>query len=179
VYLLIAGGIQIPILRMWSRSTSSGETVNADWRAMLGATTLGLSVTLAVGAWLNWQLADMWLSPQRWTRFAPVLFLTFPYFVAEERALGPPASGAAQRLRRFGAFIVLRFMLWLPMILGIVVLGSGQILLFLLAVPFLLVSIFHRLGADAVRRRTGSAWAAVVFGSIVVAWFICGFFPLF
>jgi hypothetical protein len=178
LYLLIAGGILIPILRMWGKATPSGEAVNDNWRSILGATALGLSVTLAVGAWLNWQLADMWPSPQRWTRFVPVLLLTFPYFLAEERALGSPASGAAQRLRRFGAFVVLRLMLWLPMIFGIVVLGSSQILLFLLAVPFLLVSIFHRLGADAVRRRTGSAWPAIVFGSVVAAWFICGFFPL-
>jgi hypothetical protein len=41
-----------------------------------------------------------------------------------------------------------------------------------------LFSIGQRLGADAVRRRTGSAAAAAFFGAILGAWFIAAAFPL-
>jgi hypothetical protein len=48
----------------------------------------------------------------------------------------------------------------------------------LLAVFLALFSIAQRLGADALRKRTGSAAAAILFSAILVAWFVAAVFPL-
>ena len=51
-------------------------------------------------------------------------------------------------------------------------------LLILLAPYFAAVSLGQRLGADSLRRRTGSAAAAAIFSAILAAWFMAGVFPL-
>ena len=67
-----------------------------------------------------------------------------------------------------GAILVLAFLL----------LHSGQLLILLLAVFLALISVFQRLGMDSVRRCTGSAAAAAVFGAILAAWFLAAVLPL-
>ncbi|MGH9859834.1 MAG: hypothetical protein ACRD5F_07410, partial [Candidatus Acidiferrales bacterium] len=68
--------------------------------------------------------------------------------------------------------------IWAMMILAFLVLRSNQVLIPLLAVYLALFSIAQRLGADAIRRRTGSAAAAAVFSAILAAWYIAAVFPL-
>jgi hypothetical protein len=48
----------------------------------------------------------------------------------------------------------------------------------LLAVFLALFSILQRLGADVLRKRTGSIAAAVLFSAILAAWFVAAVFPL-
>jgi hypothetical protein len=55
---------------------------------------------------------------------------------------------------------------------------SGQVLIPLLFVFLAAFSILQRLAADGVRRRTGSATAAILFSAILAAWFVAAVFPL-
>lgn len=139
------------------------------------ACALGMAAMLVFGAWLNWQLDDAWMNGPRWLRFPFLLIYLLPYFVAEELALGPPE--ASRSGGRSGLFLALRLELWLVLLLALVAFSSGQILILLLAVYLLLFSVVQRLGSDAVRRRTGSAAAAAVFGAILGAWFVAAVFP--
>jgi hypothetical protein len=64
------------------------------------------------------------------------------------------------------------------MLAAIFVLRSNQILIPLLALYLGLFSLFQRLAADAIRRRSSSALAAAVFSAILAAWYIAAVFPL-
>jgi hypothetical protein len=133
-------------------------------------------VLLIVGAWLNWQTTDLWMNAARWWRFAVLVPLGVPFYLAEERALGAPA--AAPRLRRWTLFVLLRLVAWGAMVIAFLVFHNEQILILLLG-PFLaLLAVAQRIGADSVRRRTGSAPAAALFSAILGAWFIAAVLPL-
>jgi pimeloyl-ACP methyl ester carboxylesterase len=169
----------VGVLLLMLRSKRAQHAVPLRWdaRAIGSAAVLGLGAMLAFGAWLNWQTTDLWLNSPRGWRFAVVAPLVLPYFVAEEVALGPRPAGWRARLGRFAQFLGLRTILWLAMAAGVLWLGSAQILMPLLVVYMAAFSIAQRLGMDAVRRRTGSAAAAAVFGAVLAAWFIAGVFP--
>ncbi len=152
-----------------------------DARAIAMAGTLALATLVAFGLWLNWQLTDAWPNAARWLRLVPLVLVCWPYFLAEAVALGPPepiADGRRAKARRCLLFFALRLVLWLALVFALFALGSGQILVVLLAVFLALFAIFERLGADAIWRRTGSAAAAAGFGAILTAWFIAAVFPL-
>jgi len=151
------------------------------------AATLGMLTMLAFGAWLDRELTDAWLNAARWWRFAALLPLLLPYFLAEEVALGPPAprlprrAGPAPYPRgtgRLALFFGLRGTLWLAMVAGLFFLHSQEELVLLLGVYLGVFSLVQRLGMDAVRRRTQSPVAAAVFGAILGAWFIAAVFPI-
>jgi pimeloyl-ACP methyl ester carboxylesterase len=144
--------------------------------AILGA-VFGLAVFLAVGAWLNWQLDDGWLNAPRWLRFLAVLPVTIIFCGAEEIVLGPVHSGRRRALR-FGIFLLLRLEIFLACALAYYQLRSGQVLIPLLAVFLAVFSMAQRLGADALRRRTGSVAAAILFSAILAAYFVAAVFPL-
>jgi hypothetical protein len=146
------------------------------WSSTIAA-IFALAVFLSLGAWLNWQLADAWLNGPRWMRFAAILPITLIFCGAEELALGPLQSGKRRALR-FAVFLVLRLEIFLACTLAYYELRSGQVLIPLLAVFLALFSIAQRLGADALRKRTGSAAAAILFSAILVAWFVAAVFPL-
>jgi pimeloyl-ACP methyl ester carboxylesterase len=132
---------------------------------------------LSLGAWLNWQLDDAWLNAPRWMRFAAILPITLIFCGAEELALGRVQSGKARALR-FAVFLLLRLEIFLACTLAYYELRSGQVLIPLLAVFLALFSILQRLAADAVRKRTGSIAAAIIFSAILAAWFVAAVFPL-
>jgi pimeloyl-ACP methyl ester carboxylesterase len=165
---------------LMSRSKWGGPKTDAQWnaRAVSGAIALGMATMLAFGGWLNSHVADLWLNAPRWWRFAVLVPLVLPYFLAEELALGPPLRTWLARSRRAATFLALRAILWLAMVGAVLMLNSGQVLMALLVVYMAAFSISQRLGMDAVRRRTGSAAAAAVFGAILAAWFIAAVFPL-
>jgi pimeloyl-ACP methyl ester carboxylesterase len=141
------------------------------------AALLGFAVFLAIGAWLNWQWEDLWMNGPRWLRFAALVPLLWIFFYAEESLLGPLEPGR-KGAGRFAMFLLLRMELWLACTLAVFKLASGQVLIPLLAVPLLLFSVLQRLGTDTLRRRTGSAAAAALFGAILGAWFVAALFPL-
>ena len=140
---------------------------------------VGLLAILAAGGWLNLQLAELWPAAARWGRF-PFLFVAlFPICFSEEYALGDPGALAALgRVGRFALFLLLRAIVWLVM-LGAWYSGVSSALLATIFLLFLAaLSLGQRLGADALRHRTGSALASAVFSAILGAWFLAAVFPL-
>src|SRR2546426_652491 len=133
-FFLLAG---VPLLALLWKASHAALRFNL--RAIAAAGVLGLATILAFGAWLNWQLDDVWMNATRWLRFAPVVAASLPYFAAEELALGAPSG--SQRWRRWGMFLLLRLILWLALIFALLVLWSGQILILLLAIFLLAFSI--------------------------------------
>ncbi len=143
----------------------------------IGAAIFAFAVFLSVGAWLDWQLDDALLNGPRWIRFAGILPITLIFCGAEELALGSVQSGKRRTLR-FAIFLLLRLEILLVCTLAYYELRSGQVLVPLLAVFLALFSILQRLAADALRKRTGSIAAAIIFSAILAAWFVAAVFPL-
>jgi hypothetical protein len=140
------------------------------------AAAAGLLLHLLVTGWLDTAFSESWLTWARWPRF-PLLFVAaLAGLLAEELLLGP--VGERPNIGRVSQALALRFIAFLAFLFGIFALHSGAILLLLLAVYLALFSIFQRLGMDVVRRRTGSAIAAAVFGAILLAGFCLVIFPV-
>jgi pimeloyl-ACP methyl ester carboxylesterase len=169
-FLLLAGAALALLFRHNLRGLFGG-----GYGAILAALLLGFLVILSFGAWLNWQVTDVWMNGARWFHFVPLLLANLPYTLVEETVLGPPEP--SRRTRRFGMFFALRAILWLALLAGLLVLWSGQVLLVLLAPYFAVVSLGQRLGADSLRCRTGSPVAAAMFSAILAAWFMAAVFP--
>jgi hypothetical protein len=170
--LLIYGALLLNLNRANARAAFS-----LDPATKLAAAILGVGAILAVGAWLNWQLTDGWMNAPRWLRFCALLPVLWIFAYAEEVVLGPVDSGW-RRAIRFVFAIALRLELWLVCAFAYYELVSGQVLILLLVTALALFSILQRLGTDALRRRTGSAPAAALFGAILGAWLIASVFPL-
>lgn len=174
-FLLIVGFIGAAWF--WKqRPEAQPRTLTA--RAVLAGLVIGATITAAGAAILTWKATDIWLNDARWMRFPFLLLAMLPYALAEEWALGAPRTGAADVWRRVLRALALRGILWAAMILAFFILHSTQVLIPLLTVYLVLVSVAQRLGADAIRRRSGSAAAAAVFSAILAAWFIAAVFPL-
>jgi pimeloyl-ACP methyl ester carboxylesterase len=170
--LLIVG----PVLLFFDRALIKESWPPSDSSSIIAA-IFSFAVFLSLGAWLNWQLDDAWLNGARWMRFAAILPITLIFCGAEELALGPVQSGKRRALR-FAVFLLLRLEIFLACTLAYYELRSGQVLIPLLAVFLALFSILQRLGADVLRKRTGSIAAAVLFSAILAAWFVAAVFPL-
>ena len=170
--LLIYGVLLLIFNRANARAAFSLELATK-----LAAAILGIGAILAVGAWLNWQLTDGWMNAPRWLRFCALLPVLWIFAYAEEVVLGPVDSGW-RRATRFVFAIALRLELWLVCAFAYYELVSGQVLILLLVTALAVFSILQRLGTDALRRRTGSAPAAALFGAILGAWLIASVFPL-
>ncbi|HKM90139.1 MAG TPA: alpha/beta fold hydrolase, partial [Candidatus Acidoferrales bacterium] len=159
------------------------QSPSRSWKDSLSETLcgaiLGMASILAAGAWLNWQLTEAWPVAARWQRFPFLVAALFPACLAEEYALGDPrALRRLGRAARMALFIVLRAIVWLVLLVATWS-GAADALLSVIFVAFLgALSLGQRLGADALRHRTGSAVAAAVFGAILAAWFLAAAFPL-
>ena len=174
---LVGGALLLAALWKTGRTHRCAPTLAwfTDFRGMAAGAALGLITILAFGAWLDWQFTDAWPNAARWEVFGLLLPFFLLYLLAEEAALGPPTE---KRIRRLALFFGLRAALWLAIVFGLVVLHSGEVLPILLALYLALFSLLQRLGADAVRRRTGSPAGAALFSAILAAWFIAAVFPL-
>ncbi len=170
--LLVAGVLLLALNWKFVR-----QSLSVDLRAILPAAALGFAVMLGIGAWFNWQTADLWLNAPRWWRFAALLPATWIFCFSEEVIVGPVGRGRS-RVARFAVGIALRGELWLACLLTYYTLASGQVLVLILVASFAVFSILQRLATDALRVRTGSATAAALFGAILCAWFIAAVFPL-
>ncbi|GEM_PF-806996 len=162
---------------------------------------MALYLVLAFGWAFSQSLGDLRMNAERWWRFLALIPFMLPYSVAEELVVGGPWRswrhkknescraegcrehepagrrwlGATGRLLRW---LTLRFLLWAPMVAAIFVLGSEHILAAVMAPSFLVVSLGQRLGADVIRRRSGSFLAGAIFSAILAAWFIAAVFPM-
>ena len=146
-------------------------------RPMIAAALLAFATFLAAGAWLDWQLADMWMNAPRWLRFAELLPITFLFCFAEEIVLGSVTEGKRGALRYFIS-LTLRLEIWLACLLAYYRLANGEVLVLILFFALAGFSGLQRLATDGLRARTGSAIGAAVFGAILAAWFIAAIFPL-
>jgi hypothetical protein len=147
--------------------------------AALGAILGGIVLVLLFTAWFELSLSEAWLNSARWQLF-PLLFISLiPSLVAEEILLGPIAAErtAKSDAKRVLLAMCYRLLIWLPLVFGILILHSGEILMVLLVPYFLLLSLLQRRGMDVVREVTGSAAAAALFGAILLAGFFLVIFP--
>jgi hypothetical protein len=144
---------------------------------LIAASAAGIAVVLCAGAWINWQLGDLWMNQSRWLRFAELLPVAWIFSFAEEVILGPVRTGR-YRVRRFAVFLAMRLELWLACVLAYYMLGSGQALIGIIGPGLASFSIVQRLATDALRLRLGSATAAAAFSAILAAWLIAAVFPL-
>lgn len=171
--LLLICGILLLILNRYRARTN----LALDLSAQVAAAVLGIATILAIGAWMNWQLTDGWLNAPRWMRFFELLPSLWIFAYAEEVGLGPVNEGK-RRLLRFAVAIALRLEIWLVCVFAYYKMANGQVLILLLVTVLAVFSIVQRLGTDALRRRTGSATAAALFGAILAAWLIASVLPL-
>jgi pimeloyl-ACP methyl ester carboxylesterase len=143
---------------------------------LAAAGAAGLLLHFLVTGWLDFTFSESWLTWTRWLRF-PVLFVAvLAGLLAEELLLGPMV--ARRNIARVSLALALRFLAFLALVFGIFVLHSGAILVLLLVVYLGFFSLFQRLGMDVVRRQTGSAIAAALFGAILLAGFCLVIFPV-
>jgi pimeloyl-ACP methyl ester carboxylesterase len=171
--LLLISGILLLALN-W-KSADASQHWNPQ--RILPAAILGFVFMLAVGAWLNWRTAGVWLNGPRWLRFGAILPVAWLFCFAEEIVLGHVIRGRS-RILRFFLFLSLRAEFWLACLFAYYALASSQVLILILVPSLALFSILQRLAADALRVRMTSPAAAALFSAILAAWFIAAVFPL-
>lgn len=168
-FFLIVGGL---LLLVHARLARKQFPVKAAY--LLPAAFAALVLHVLVTGWFELTITGAWMTLQRWARF-PVFFLAaFVFLYALESLLGP----ATLARHRIVQMLVLIATCWLVLAAGVLYFKSGEILLALLAMYFGLAFFFTCVGAQLVRRLTGSATAAAVFGAILVAGFCLALFPL-
>ncbi len=160
---------------LFGPSATEGQPARPIYFTLLAATFAALLLNLLVTAWVDLTLSEAWLTAARWARFAPFSLAVLPYHVAEEFLLGPASPGKSAR-RLLTAFLF-RLTAWATIIAGIFLLHSGEVLLVLLAPPFLLFCLLQRWGMNVVREVTASPAAAALFGAILLAGFCLVVFP--
>jgi hypothetical protein len=170
-FVLISG---VALLLIHYRAVRALFPINV--KAVLLALFAGLLLHFLVSGWLDATFAEAWLSWSRWARVPVVFVAALVYLLAEELLLGPVGTGS--RFTRVLLAMTLRLMAFLVLMFGIFVLHSGAVLLLLLAFYLALLFVFQRMGMDIVRRETGSAMAAAVFGAILLAGFCLVIFPV-
>ncbi len=157
-----------------------GNLARAQFRAkgeaLLGAALAGSLLYFLICGWLQLTLAGVWPTLMRWIRFPFYFMGAFLFLFMLEALVGPVLQG--ERAKRFGAWIGMVVLAWLALLAGIQYLHSGEILLVLLSTYFAAVFVGVGLGAQLVRKMTGSATAAALFGAILLAGICQVIFPL-
>jgi len=156
-----------------------GEVANALRSSRRGVIAAGIGavvVLLLFTLWMDYSFYEAWLNAARWERMLPLALAFFPWMFAEEIFLGEYNS--TSRLRRLLVTLTYRGIFWAVMAAALFFLHSGQVLIVLLALYFVIVTVLQRLAMDVVRRETQSPTAAAVFGAILSAGFALAIFPL-
>jgi len=175
-FLLISGGLLV--LLHWSavKAVFRSSPSPTQARKILVATFSGFVVLFLFSGWFDLTFAGAWLSAARWLRFPAFFLAVLPYHAAEEIVARRRSSrGAVQHLV---LTLSLRLMAWGALLGGVFFLHSGEILLVLLAPYFGVFCVLQRLSMDVVRKETGSATAAAVFGAILFTGFCLAIFPV-
>jgi len=144
--------------------------------ALFGVLLAGLLLHLLLTGWVQLTLTGAWLTLQRWSRFPLYFVATFLFLYALEVQVGPVGSGGP--IARFIKAVALLGVAWLALVVGVRHLHSGEILLVLLWPYFAMFFVCMGLGEQLVRRATGSAAAAALFGAILLAGFCLVLFPV-
>jgi pimeloyl-ACP methyl ester carboxylesterase len=149
-----------------------------QWRArvsvLLGAGIAALLLHFLVTGWFELTATSAWLTVTRWERF-PLFFLAaFLFLYGLELLTGRVENARA----RYGWWFLLVVLAWHSLALAVMHLNSGEILLVLLSPYFALQFLLSGLGIQLVRKLSGSATAAAVFGAILLAGFCLALFPV-
>jgi hypothetical protein len=170
-FLLIAGVVLLLLHR---------KSARAIWpppiKITLFAALAALILHLLISGWSDLTMMESWSSWARWARFPILLIAAFAYQLAEELLLGP--TNIRSKVERLWLGLTFRAVAFVALAFGIFVLHSGAILLILLALYIAFFSLFQRMGMDLVRRETGSALAAALFGAILLGGFCLVIFPI-
>jgi pimeloyl-ACP methyl ester carboxylesterase len=141
---------------------------------LLGAAIGAFLLHFLITGWFELTATGAWLTLPRWERF-PLFFCTvFAFLYGVELLAGPVAN----RRGHYGCWVLLIVLAWLALVFGVLYLKSGEILLVLLSPYFALQILLMGLGAQLVRRQTGSATAAALFGAILLTGFCLVLFPV-
>jgi hypothetical protein len=175
-FLLINGGLLVLLHWSAARDVFRASPAQTQFRKILMATICAFVVLLLFSGWFDLTFSGAWLSAARWLRLPAFFLACLPYHAAEEILPGAPGSGGAAR--HLALALSLRLIAWCALLGGIFFLQSGEILLVLLAPYFGLFCVLQRLSMDVVRRETGSAAAAAVFGAILMSGFCLAIFPI-
>lgn len=170
-FLLLAGLLLISL-----HGKTAVRMYATKWTLVAGAGFAALVLHLLITGWLQLTIMGSWLTLARWERF-PLFFLAaFVFLYALEVLLGRVVEGGERK--RLLLSLGLLCLAWLALTFGVIELRSGEILLVLLAPFFLVLFTLLRLGAQLVRKQSGSALAAAVFGAILLAGFCLVVFPV-
>lgn len=148
--------------------------VRVRLRLLLGAAFAATLLYFLITGWFELTATSAWLTSQRWERFPLFLIAAFLFLYGLELISGPVESTRT----RYGYWLLLTVLAWLALSFGVLYLKSGEFLLVLLSPYFALQFIFAGLGAHLVRRLTGSATAAAMFGAILLAGLCLVLFPV-
>lgn len=142
---------------------------------LFGAIIAALLLHVLVTSWFELTASSAWLTLERWER-VPIFFVAaFCFLYALELLAGP----ISERPRiRYIFWLLLAALAWHSLALAVFHLKSGEILLVLLSPYFALQFVLAGLGIQLVRRLSGSATAAAVFGAILLAGFCLVLFPV-
>ena len=146
------------------------------WSGVVAAAVGAILIVMLFGAWFEYSFYEAWLTGPKWARMLPLVIAFFPWLLAEEIFLGAHAS--MTRVRRAILTLAFRSIAWAAIVGALFLLHSGEILMVLLVLYFVLVSLLQRLAMDVVRRETHSLLAAALFGAILSAGFALAIFPL-
>jgi pimeloyl-ACP methyl ester carboxylesterase len=152
------------------------KSLGFTWGGIAASTTGALLLVLVFGLWFEFSFYEALFTAPRWARFAPLLVAFFPWLLSEELFLG--AHETMSRFRRVILTLAFRSISWAVIIAAFFLLHTGQVLMILLVLYFVLVSLLQRLAMDVVRRETHSALAASLFGAILSSGFALAIFPL-
>lgn len=170
-FLLLLGGALI--VAHWSAVRSAFASSPGQ---LLASAFAGVVLLLLFTAWFDLTFYEAWLTAAKWARFPLLLVVLLPYHVAEETLLGPVKPG--KRGRRLALALSLRLITWGALMLGVLLLHSGEILMGLLSVYMALFNMLQRSAMDVVRNETGSTAATALFGAILQAGFCLVIFPI-
>jgi dienelactone hydrolase len=141
---------------------------------LLAAAFAAILLHLLITGWFELTASETWLTIPRWERFLPFFVAAFLFLFAVDLLAGPAENGRT----RYGYWLLLMILPWLALAGGVLYFKTGEILLVLLSPYFALQFVLSGLGTQLVRRQTGSAAAAAIFGAILLAGFCLVLFPL-
>jgi pimeloyl-ACP methyl ester carboxylesterase len=140
----------------------------------VAAAVAALLLHFLITGWFELTATSAWLTVQRWGRLPVFAIAAFLFLYGLEVLAGP----ASTLQSRYPFWMLLIVVTWLALAFGVLFLESGEILLVLLSPYFAIFFLLSGLGIHLVRRLTGSATAAAVFGAILLAGFCLVLFPV-
>ncbi len=170
-FFLLAG---ILVLALHAKEAQAG--IRSKIAVLLSAAFAALVLQLLITGWIQLTIDGAWMTVERWTRF-PLMFLAALLFqYGLEIVLGPVREGKGLQRVLLGVGLIV--VVWLTLAAGAKWLHSGEILVVLLTPFFAMFFVLSRMGAQLVRRQSGSAMAAALFGAILLAGFCLVLFPV-